>query len=176
MCVTDSIIGVVLARRRVAFQQRITGSHARYPNGSVFNTYQWAPGPDRAHQHYGPAMRQYFIDWRNADAAMYFVDAIVNTTLADGVDATFTDDLPGVPQEHPEVRNATQLSDKVSSLCCSVGALFVFAFVFVCVCGGCENDGLGSKLPIYPAERARGLRIACACVRACVCAWGGASR
>lgn len=44
---------------------------------------------------------QYFIDYRNASAAAYFVSAIVNSTLAPGVDLTFTDDREGVPVEHP---------------------------------------------------------------------------
>ena len=46
-------------------------------------------------------MSQWIIDWRNQDAADYFVVAIVNSTFLPGVDATFTDDLPGVPAEHP---------------------------------------------------------------------------
>ena len=40
-------------------------------------------------------MSQYLINWRNADAADYFVGAILNATFLPGVDATFTDDLPG---------------------------------------------------------------------------------
>ena len=46
---------------------------------------------------------QFFIDWRNMDAAAYFVGAIVNATLQDGVDATFTDDREGIPNEHPHL-------------------------------------------------------------------------
>jgi hypothetical protein len=56
-------------------------------------------------------MSQWVIDWRNQDAAAYFVGAILNSTFLPGVDATFTDDLPGVPAEHPEVQPATQLSN-----------------------------------------------------------------
>ena len=47
---------------------------------------------------------QHRSQWRNLDAAAYFVSAIVNATLQDGVDATWTDDPNGVPDEHPEVQ------------------------------------------------------------------------
>jgi hypothetical protein len=53
---------------------------------------------------------QFFIDWRNADAAAYFVAAIVNTTLQDGVDLTFTDDRDGIPVEHPTLPALLNLS------------------------------------------------------------------
>ena len=76
-----------------------------YPNGSVFDRKQQVGG------RIGPRMSQYIIDWRNIDAADYFVGAILNSTFRPGVDATFTDDLPGVPAEHPEVQPATRLSD-----------------------------------------------------------------
>ena len=63
----------------------------------------------------GPAsttlLSQWFIDWRNPDAAAYFAEAIVNSTYLEGVDATFTDDLPGAGQEHAGLQNATGLSD-----------------------------------------------------------------
>lgn len=54
---------------------------------------------------------QYFIDWRNPDAAAYFVAAIVNTTLQAGVDATFTDDRDGVPIEHPNLPALLNMSN-----------------------------------------------------------------
>jgi len=53
---------------------------------------------------------QYFIDWRNADAAAYFVGAIVNLTLLDGVDLTVTDDREGIPVEHPTLPATLGLS------------------------------------------------------------------
>jgi hypothetical protein len=48
-------------------------------------------------------LSQFFIDWRNPNASTYFINAIVKATQADGVDATFTDDREGVPNEHPEL-------------------------------------------------------------------------
>ena len=53
---------------------------------------------------------QYFIDYRNADAASYFVGAIVNTTINLGVDLTFTDDRDGIPVEHPGLPAALNIS------------------------------------------------------------------
>jgi hypothetical protein len=75
-----------------------------YPNGTVFDKKQHV-------QQSTVPMSQWIIDWRNQDAADYFVSAILNSTFLPGVDATFTDDLPGVPAEHPEVQPATRLSN-----------------------------------------------------------------
>ena len=58
-----------------------------------------------------PLLSQWYIDWRNAEAAAFFAGAIVNSTLLHGVDATFTDDLPGAGAEHSELQNQTGLSD-----------------------------------------------------------------
>ena len=44
-----------------------------------------------------PHGNQYFIDWRNTEAAAYFVSSITNATTQPGVDVTFTDDREGVP-------------------------------------------------------------------------------
>ena len=81
------------------------GWFLRLQNGSVFNHEVIIPVSDIENI----TLRQYFIDWRSADAAEYFVRAILNVTLA--VDLTFTDDREGVPVEHPEVQPATGLSD-----------------------------------------------------------------
>ena len=78
-------------------------------NGSVFDhptSMVVDPGSNAS-----MSFRQYFIDWRTPDAAAYFVEAIVNATLADGVDATFTDDNVGIPVEHPELQPALGLTD-----------------------------------------------------------------
>ena len=53
---------------------------------------------------------QYFIDWRNAEAAAYFVASIVNVTVAYDVDLTFTDDRDGIPVEHPDLPGILRLS------------------------------------------------------------------
>lgn len=54
---------------------------------------------------------QFFIDYRNADAAAYFVASIVNATLAYDVDLTFTDDRDGIPVEHAYLPARLNLSD-----------------------------------------------------------------
>ena len=66
-----------------------------WPNGSVYNH---ATTLDNL------TLAQHYIDWRNPEAAEYFIGAIVNSTLIDGVDATFADDREGVPDEHPELQ------------------------------------------------------------------------
>lgn len=53
---------------------------------------------------------QFFIDYRNSDAAAYFVGSIVNVTVALDVDLTFTDDRDGIPVEHPGLPAALGLS------------------------------------------------------------------
>lgn len=53
---------------------------------------------------------QYFIDYRNADAAAYFVASIVNATVALGADLTFTDDRDGIPVEHPTLPATLNMS------------------------------------------------------------------
>lgn len=75
-----------------------------YRNGSVLNVPRTGTPTD-------PLLSQWIVDWRNPAAAAYFVDAVVKATFLPGVDATFTDDLPGVPAEHPEVQPATGLSN-----------------------------------------------------------------
>ena len=51
---------------------------------------------------------QYFIDWRNAEAAAYFVGSILAVVADPAVDGTHTDDREGLPNEHPTV--AAQLN------------------------------------------------------------------
>lgn len=59
---------------------------------------------------------QFFIDYRNADAAAYFVSSIVNATIKYNVDLTFTDDRDGIPVEHPDLPATLRLSpDEVAA-------------------------------------------------------------
>jgi len=53
---------------------------------------------------------QFFIDYRNADAAAYFVRAIVTLLVENDIDATFTDDRDGIPVEHPQLPEELRLS------------------------------------------------------------------
>jgi hypothetical protein len=45
---------------------------------------------------------QYFWDFRVPEAAQYYVDSIVQVLNDPAVDGTFTDDVTGLPAEHPE--------------------------------------------------------------------------
>ena len=53
---------------------------------------------------------QYFIDWRNAEAAAYFVDSILRVVSNPAVDGTHTDDREGLPNEHPTVAAQLKMS------------------------------------------------------------------
>lgn len=53
---------------------------------------------------------QYFIDWRNPDAAAYFVGSIVRVVSDPAVDGTHTDDREGLPNEHPTVAAQLRMS------------------------------------------------------------------
>ena len=76
------------------------GWFLRFPgNGSVFH-------------HDIPEGKQWVIDWRNPQAAQYFVRSIVNATMQPGVDVTFTDDREGVPCEQPEVQPGLNMSNE----------------------------------------------------------------
>lgn len=53
---------------------------------------------------------QFFIDYRNADAAAYFTRAILTTLIDNDIDGTFTDDRDGIPVEHPTLPATLRLS------------------------------------------------------------------
>ena len=55
-----------------------------------------------------PWLSQWFIDWRNEEAAAYFVGAIVNATFLEGVDGTFTDDSQGGGQSQSQSQSRTE--------------------------------------------------------------------
>jgi hypothetical protein len=70
------------------------GWFLKYKNGTVYDDVRQPPAgpPDQPM----PWLSQWFIDWRNQDAAAYFVEEIVNATFLPGVDGTFPDDSQGV--------------------------------------------------------------------------------
>ena len=78
----------------------------------------------------GPVLRQFFINWSNPEATRYFVAAITNATAVPGVDATFTDDSPGVPAEHPELQVRVERGNGASER--RVGRVRSH-FVYICV-------------------------------------------
>ena len=101
------------SNRRVMDQEHLEkGWFLRYPNGTVYNDLRQPPAGAKGQPM--PWLSQWFIDWRNADAADYFVTAIVNSTFLPGVDGTFTDDATGAPAEHPTL--ARQLGVSNASL------------------------------------------------------------
>ena len=55
---------------------------------------------------------QYFWDYRNVSAAEYFVSATLSVIEDPAVDGTFSDDVDGVPGEHPAAPAATGLGEQ----------------------------------------------------------------
>jgi hypothetical protein len=51
-----------------------------------------------------------FWDFRVADSAAYFVSSVLGSIETDAVDGTYTDDVTGVPAEHPDVASHTNLT------------------------------------------------------------------
>jgi hypothetical protein len=88
------------SNRAVMDQEHVEkGWFLRFANGSVYDDLRQPPTGAKGQPM--PWLSQWFIDWRNAEAAAYFIEAIVNSTHLPGVDGTFTDDSVGVPTEHP---------------------------------------------------------------------------
>jgi hypothetical protein len=59
----------------------------------------------------------FFPDYRNPDASLYFITSILSTLTDPAVDGTFTDDVTGVPQEHPNVQKRINISnDELANL------------------------------------------------------------
>ena len=54
---------------------------------------------------------QYFWDYRNPEAAAYFVSSVVKSLDSPYVDGTFTDDVGGLPEEHKNAQRNTNMSD-----------------------------------------------------------------
>ena len=79
------------------------GWFLRWPNNSVYEHSTTLGGLN---------LSQWYVDWRNPDATAYFISAIVNATLQPGVDCTFTDDREGVPDEHPELQQQLNMTEK----------------------------------------------------------------
>ena len=78
------------SNRAVMDQAHIdAGWFLRFPNGSVYDDVMGPVRPDPARPDQpNTTFSQYFIDWRNRDAAAYFVAAIVTATFLPGVDGT----------------------------------------------------------------------------------------
>jgi hypothetical protein len=133
---------------------------AGHKNGTIFNARR-AEGD------------QFFIDWRNPDAAAYFVGAIVNVTLLPGVDATFTDDREGLPVEHPTVPTELRLTPaEVAQLQFATQAAGQYLATALAANGRTCWDCLsGSNLGVRPT-RGDG----CAPVMRALCAPGGQGR
>jgi len=85
------------------------GWFLRFQNGSVYDNKREPPSgtPNQPM----PTLSQWFIDWRNRDAAAYFVAAIVNASSLPGVDGTFTDDSAGAGTEHSTLGTILNISN-----------------------------------------------------------------
>ena len=75
----------------------------QWPNGTLYSE------PETSRQH-GGFSAQAFWDFRVAPAADYFVASVLAAMASPAVDGTYSDDVTGVPQEHPHVVGRTNLS------------------------------------------------------------------
>jgi hypothetical protein len=86
------------SQRAVMHSPDTSGYFLQYPNGTVYDepiTFG----------------SQLFWDYRNSDAAKYFISSVTASLASDAVDGTFTDDVDGVPDEHPDVQARIGMSD-----------------------------------------------------------------
>lgn len=75
----------------------------RWPNGTLYTE----PETSRPH---GGFEAQAFWDFRVAAASAYFVSSVLDSISSPAVDGTYSDDVTGVPAEHPFVINRTNLT------------------------------------------------------------------
>ena len=54
---------------------------------------------------------QFFWDFTNTSAAQYYIKSVMQVLGDDAVDGTFTDDVDGVPAEHPDVQGRINMTD-----------------------------------------------------------------
>ena len=54
---------------------------------------------------------QFFFNHTNPAAAAFFVESVVASLADAATDGTFTDDVSGVPQEHPLVQSRINMTD-----------------------------------------------------------------
>merc|ERR1712232_1141080 len=81
------------SQRRVMYDPSKADWFLQYTDGKGHKTGQIYNEPIDAGD-------QFFWDFRNPDAAEYYVSSVIGS-LGDHLDGTFTDDVSGVPQEHP---------------------------------------------------------------------------
>jgi hypothetical protein len=91
------------SQRAVMYDPLYAGFFLRYPDakGNKLNVYNEPIA-------FGD---QFFWDFTNASAAGYFIQATMAVLNDPAVDGTFTDDVDGVPEEHPAVQKAINMTD-----------------------------------------------------------------
>ncbi len=77
------------SQRAVMYDPTKANYFLQYPNGTIYNEAR-SEGD------------QYFWNFSNPDAAAYYVSSVVSTLSDPAVSGTFTDDVTGLPAEHPE--------------------------------------------------------------------------
>ena len=90
----------VMASNPEYFLRYLPGNTGNKPVGDVYNEPR-AEG------------NQFFWNHSNQDAAQYFMASVLSSLEADGgvADGTFTDDVDGVPAEHPNAQKNVGMSD-----------------------------------------------------------------
>jgi len=92
------------SQKKVMYEPRYADYFLRYHNGTIYNTAR-AEGD------------QFYWNFSNPAAAEYFINSVVASVSDTAVDGTFTDDVSGLPAEHPNVpRELGMESAEVSAL------------------------------------------------------------
>jgi hypothetical protein len=89
-------LGWLESQAAAMYNPALSGYFLAWPNGTVYNERE---GGARGAS-FGD---QYFIDFRNASAAAWYVSSVVASVSEAAIDGSFSDDVTGVPAEHPEV-------------------------------------------------------------------------
>ena len=90
-------LGWIESQAAAMYDPSSSGYFLSWPNGTTYNEME---GGARGNGSFGD---QYFIDFRNASAAAWYVESVVGSVSETAVDGSFSDDVTGVPAEHPEV-------------------------------------------------------------------------
>jgi len=88
---------------------------------------------------------QYFWDFTNPDAANYYVTSILTSISDPAVDGTFTDDVSGVPEEHPDVmKNIKMTAKQLANLQLATQATHQYLLDNLVVSGKYNWQGFGA--------------------------------
>lgn len=88
------------SQRAAMYDPSLAGYFVHALDGSIYNEPQGTYGD------------QFFWDFRNESASQYFIASVLESVSTDDVDGSFTDDVDGMPAEHPNAPARCGLTDE----------------------------------------------------------------